>query len=177
MIGEIMIKYLNVGKIVNTHGIRGEIRVISRTDFPELRYKKGNSLYLFKQNETNPIEVKIESHRTHKNFDLLTLEGYNSLNDVEPLKNGILKIKEEQKHSLEKNEFYYHEIIGCVVKTTEGEEIGKIKEILSPGANDVWVIQRKGQKDALIPYIEQIVKEVDVENKMVTIEVMEGLLS
>ncbi|PEL10741.1 ribosome maturation factor RimM [Bacillus sp. AFS017336] len=171
-----MEKYLNVGKIVNTHGIRGEVRVISRTDFPEKRYKKGNSLYLFKENETTPIKLIVTSHRVHKNFDLLTFEGYESLNSVEPLKNGVLKITEDQLHDLDKNEYYYHEIIGCVVETIDGEEIGKIKEILSPGANDVWVIQRKGQKDALIPYIEQIVKEVDVTNKKVKIELMEGLL-
>jgi len=171
-----MEKYLNVGKIVNTHGVRGEVRVISRTDFPEKRYKKGNKLYLFKEKETTPIELIVTSHRVHKNFDLLTFEGYESLNSVEPLKNGILKITEDQLHKLDKNEFYYHEIIGCVVETIDGEEIGKIKEILSPGANDVWVVQRKGEKDALIPYIEQIVKEIDVENKKVKIELMEGLL-
>ncbi|MEH7349829.1 ribosome maturation factor RimM [Gottfriedia acidiceleris] len=171
-----MKKYLNVGKIVNTHGVRGEVRVISRTDFPEKRYVKGNILYFFKENESTPIELIVTSHRVHKNFDLLTFEGYESLNSVEPLKNGILKITEDQLHELDKNEYYYHEIIGCVVETIDGEEIGKIKEILSPGANDVWVIQRKGQKDALIPYIEQIVKEIDVENKKVKIELMEGLL-
>lgn len=168
--------YLNVGKIVNTHGIRGEVRVISRTDFPEKRYAKGNTLYLFKQNEDTPIELKVASHRTHKNFDLLTFEGYTNVNEVEPFKNGILKIQEEQLHKLNKNEFYYHEIIGCIVETIDGEEIGKIKEILSPGANDVWVVQRKGKQDALIPYIEQVVKEVDVQKKLVKIEVMEGLL-
>ncbi|MEH7400660.1 ribosome maturation factor RimM [Gottfriedia acidiceleris] len=171
-----MKKYLNVGKIVNTHGVRGEVRVISRTDFPEKRYVKGNTLYFFKENESTPIELIVTSHRVHKNFDLLTFEGYESLNSVEPLKNGILKITEDQLHELDKNEYYYHEIIGCVVETIDGEGIGKIKEILSPGANDVWVIQRKGQKDALIPYIEQIVKEIDVANKKVKIELMEGLL-
>ncbi|PGS53733.1 ribosome maturation factor RimM [Bacillus sp. AFS041924] len=171
-----MENYLNVGKIVNTHGVRGEVRVISRTDFPEKRYKKGNKLYLFKEKETTPIELIVTSHRVHKNFDLLTFEGYESLNSVEPLKNGILKITDDQLHKLDKNEYYYHEIIGCVVETIDGEEIGKIKEILSPGANDVWVVQRKGEKDALIPYIEQIVKEIDVENKKVKIELMEGLL-
>ncbi|WP_088069413.1 ribosome maturation factor RimM [Gottfriedia luciferensis] len=171
-----MKNYLNVGKVVNTHGVRGEVRVISRTDFPEKRYAKGNTLYLFKQNDDKPIELKVTSHRVHKNFDLLTFEGFDSLNEVEPFKNGILKITDDQLHELDKNEFYYHEVIGCVVETIDGEEIGKIKEILSPGANDVWVIQRKGQKDALIPYIEQVVKEVDVENKKVKIELMEGLL-
>ena len=62
------------------------------------------------------------------------------------------------------------------VVSTEGEEIGEITEILEPGANDVWVVKRPGQKDALIPYIEDVVKAVDIEAKQVTIQVLEGLL-
>ena len=78
---------------------------------------------------------------------------------------------------IHKNEFYYFEIIGCQVVTTDGETIGEISEILETGANDVWVIKRPGQKDALIPYIEDVVKEVNIETKEVTIQVLEGLLS
>ena len=70
-----MEKWFNVGKIVNTHGIKGEVRVISRTDFPDERYKKGNSLFLFMPDKDEPIELIVKSHRIHKNFDLLTFEG------------------------------------------------------------------------------------------------------
>ena len=71
-----MEKWFNVGKIVNTHGIRGEVRVISRTDFAEERYKVGNTLYLFKEHITSRLKLTIASHRKHKNFNLLTFEGY-----------------------------------------------------------------------------------------------------
>jgi len=172
-----MEKWFNVGKIVNTQGIKGEVRVISKTDFPEKRYKPGNVLYLFMPDANSPIELTVKSHRTHKNFELLSFEGYPSINDVEKLRDGILKVPEAQLESLEKDEFYYHEIIGCLVATTTGEEIGIVKEILSPGANDVWVVKGKGGKEILIPYIHDVVKKVDVKEKVILIEPMEGLLS
>ena len=170
-----MEKWFNVGKIVNTHGIRGEVRVISRTDFPEERYQVGNTLHLFRENQ-EPLTLTIASHRTHKNFDLLTFEGYHNVNDVEPFRNGILKITESQLSDLNEGEFYFHEIIGCTVYTDEGEEVGSISEILTPGANDVWVVKGPRGKDILIPYIEQIVKEVDITAQKVIITPMEGLL-
>lgn len=171
-----MTKMFNVGKIVNTHGVRGEVRVISKTDFPEQRYATGNKLFIQLPSQSEPLEVTISAHRVHKQFDLLKFEGYENINEVEAFKGLILKAPEDQLDALGDHEFYYHEIIGCQVVSDEGETIGKVKEILSPGANDVWVVQRKGQKDALIPYIESVVKSVDVENKQITIHLMEGLI-
>jgi 16S rRNA processing protein RimM len=170
-----MDNWLNVGKIVNTHGIRGEVRVISRTDFPEERYKIGNTLYVEKESgELTP--VTIEAHRKHKQFDLLTFEEYKNINQVVPFKGLLLKVPKDQAVSLDEGEFFYRDIIGCSVYTLEGEELGKVKEILSPGANDVWVVKRKGfGADILIPYIPSVVKTVDIENKKITIEPLEGL--
>ncbi|KKB39318.1 ribosome maturation factor RimM [Bacillus thermotolerans] len=172
-----MEKWLNVGKIVNTHGIRGEVRVISRTDFAEERYQVGNTLYLFMPGESEGRPLTIASHRKHKSFDLLTFEGYEGLNAVEPLKEGILKVDESQLGELEENEFYFYEIIGCTVVTVEDEEVGRVTEILTPGANDVWVVKGKDGKEHYIPYIEDVVKKVDIKEKKIVIEVMEGLLS
>lgn len=170
-----MTEFLNVGKIVNTHGIRGEVRVISQTDFPEERYRKGQRLTLFRENKA-PLELTVAGHRKHKNFDLLTFEGYPTINDVEPLRDGILKVSKDELRELTENEYYYHEIIGLTVIDEQARELGKIKEILSPGANDVWVVQRKGKKDALIPYIESVVKQIDLDKGEVHIEIPEGLL-
>ncbi|WP_066068582.1 ribosome maturation factor RimM [Neobacillus soli] len=172
-----MEKWFNVGKIVNTQGIKGEVRVVSKTDFPEKRYKTGNVLYLFMPNSNNPIELTVKSHRTHKNFEILSFEGITNINEVEKFRDGILKVPESQQGRLETDEFYYHEIIGCLVTTMDGEEIGKVSEILSPGANDVWVIKGKGGKEILIPYIHDVVKKVDVNEKVIIIHPMEGLLS
>ena len=171
-----MEKWFNVGKIVNTHGIKGEVRVISRTDFAEERYKTGNILYLFQEGKERPVELKITSHRKHKNFDMLTFEGYYNVNQVEPFKEGLLKVPESYLSPLDEDEYYFHEIIGCKVITTDGTELGTVKEILTPGANDVWVVKAPRGKEVLIPYIKDVVKEINVSDKVITIEPMEGLL-
>ncbi len=88
-----------------------------------------------------PVELTVKSHRKHKNFDLLSFEGHPSINDVEKYRDGILKVSKDNSVDLAENEFYYHEIIGLHV-LEDGTELGKVKEILSPGANDVWVVQR-----------------------------------
>lgn len=163
-----------VGKIINSHGIKGEVKVKKITDFPE-RFQIGNVVYITNQKE-DLIPLKIDGFRTHKNNLLLHFEGYDSIDDIEPLKGVELKIKEEQQEKLGENEFYYHEIIGCKVITTENEELGIIVSILSPGANDVWVVRGKNNNEILIPYIEPVVKHVNVANKKVTIELMEGLI-
>ncbi|MGX7351668.1 16S rRNA processing protein RimM [Enterococcus canis] len=169
-----MTDYLNVGKIVNTQGIKGEVRVISTTDFPEERYKKGAELWLF-QEKKPAIKLVIKSHRKHKNFDIVSFEGHPNINDVEKYRDGILKVAKDELQDLAEDEYYYHEIIGLKV-TENGQEIGKVKEILSPGANDVWVVQRPNQKDLLLPYIESVITEIDLANGTVAVEIPEGLI-
>jgi len=172
-----MEKWFNVGKIVNNHGINGEVRVISITDFSDERYKIGNSLFLYMTDGDKPIELIVKSHRIHKNFDLLTFEGYDNVNQIEQFKGGLLKVPEIQLGELLKDEYYFHEIIGCSVETEQGEKIGVVKEILTPGANDVWVIKGENGKEQLIPYIVEVVKEIDVVAKKIVITPLEGLLS
>lgn len=169
-----MKKMYNVGKIVNTQGIKGEVRVISKTDFPEERYKKGSTLALF-QGGKQVTELTVASHRKHKNFDILSFENHPNINDVEKYRDGILKVSEERLTELPENEYYLHQIVGLTVQDEEKNTIGKISEVMSPGANDVWVIQRSKKKDLLIPYIEEIVLKIDLENQLVTIHMMEGL--
>lgn len=169
--------WYNVGKIVNTHGIKGEVRVISSTDFPEERYVVGNKLHLFKEDLKAPTVLTIASHRTHKNFDLLTFEGYLTLEMVQGLRNGVLKISENQLSELEGNEYYFHEIIGCTVFGEDGKEIGIITDILQTGANDVWTVKPSQGRDHYIPYIEDVVKEIDIDEKKIIIEVLDGMLS
>ncbi len=167
-------EFLTVGKIVNTHALQGEVKVVSNSDFKEERFEKGSVLYIDFEGEL--IEVIIATHRVHKGSDLLKFKNMNSINDVEKYKGSELLVSMDDISELDDNEFYYFEIIGCTVKTTTGEVVGEISEIIETGANDVWTVKRQGQKDALIPYIEQIVKSVDIENKEVIIDVMEGLL-
>ncbi|MER2064105.1 MAG: ribosome maturation factor RimM [Alkalibacterium sp.] len=170
-----MMEYYDVGKIVNTHGIKGEVRVMSTTTNPEERYYEGALLFWFGK-EGAMEELTVKSHRTHKTFDLLSFEGYGNVNDVEQFVGGTLRISEDMLLELPENEYYIHELVGLtVIDDDSGEEIGKIKEILSPGANDVWVVKRPNKKDLLLPYIESVILDVDISNQVVRVHVMEGL--
>ena len=152
--------YFNVGKIVNTQGLQGEMRVLSVTDFAEERFKKGAELALFDEKDRFVQTVTIASHRKHKNFDII--KGFS------------LKVAEEDLTDLEDGEFYYHEIIGLDVYEND-QLIGQIKEILQPGANDVWVVKRKGKRDLLLPYIPPVVLNIDIPGNRVDVEILEGL--
>ena len=166
---------LKVGKIVKTHSLKGEVKVISSTDFEEQRFEKGTELLITRGNQVVK-EVTVESYRTHKNNLLVKFVGIDSIEEAEKLKNLQIKIDSENIGELEENEFYFHEIIGCEVFDENGKSLGEISEILTPGANDVWVIKSQNGKEILIPYIEDVVKKIDVENKKIDSEVMEGLI-
>lgn len=118
------------------------MRVLSVTDFAEERFKKGAKLALFDDKDQFAMEVEIASHRKAKNFDIIKFKGMYHINDIEKYKGFSLKIAEENLTDLEDGEFYYHEIIGLDVYEND-ILIGQIKEILQPGANDVWVVKRK----------------------------------
>lgn len=169
-------KFYTVGKLVNTQGLRGEMRVVSTTDFPDVRFKKGNKLHLFHPSLSAPMVIEIASYREHKDFIILTFKGYTSINDVEKYKGGELKVPETELLELEEDEFYIHQLIGCEVITDTGEVLGKITEVLQPGANDVWVVKGNGGKEIMLPYIDDCIKEVDVQNKKVICHIMDGLL-
>ncbi|SFE39520.1 ribosome maturation factor RimM [Alteribacillus iranensis] len=170
-------EWFNVGKIINTHGVRGELKILPITDFVDDRFQNGNELFLFHETKKDRVKVTIERSRSHKQFLLLTVTEINTLEEAETWKGGILQIPETALTPLEEGEYYYHEIIGCTVYTEEEKPLGEVDDILSPGANDVWVVKPfHGEKEILIPYIKEVVKEIDVEKKRISIQLMEGLL-
>ena len=165
--------YYHVGKIVNTHGIRGEVKVVPITDFADERFKKGANLMIEKDNEMIPVTV--DQARPHKGMQLVKFAGYGNINDVERFRNCFLSVAEDDQQPLEDGAYYYHQIIGLQVETTDGRPLGKIKEIMAPGANDVWVVERPHKQDLLLPVIKDVIKKVDLEKHKVIVELMEGL--
>ncbi len=171
-------QYYLVGKIVNTQALRGEVRVMATTDFPEERFKIGATLAIFNGNKLVET-VEVDGHRLHKNFNLLHFKGKDNINDVEKFKGFDLKVAgtEREADELDENEFYYDDIIGLEVYTTDEIYLGKVREITSLPSNDVWAIQRPNKgKDILIPYIEDIVLEIDLDDNRVVIDPMDGLI-
>ena len=169
-------KLYTVGTIANTHGIRGELKVVSHTDFPEERFAPKSSLFIQNPNNGQTILPPVERSRLHKNVYMVKFVGLDNINDVEKYKGWLLKVSEENRDQLEEDEYYYSDIIGCQVVTDEGEELGVIKEILAPGANHVWVVKRPKGQDVLLPVIDEVILKVDVASKMVTVHLMEGLI-
>jgi 16S rRNA processing protein RimM len=171
-------EYLHVGRLVGPHGIRGEVRVLLHTDFPEFRFAPGKKLWLIHPNLSHPLPLTIEKCRPHRSALLVKFAQWDHINQVEPYKDSQLVVDKSELApvAMEKGEFYYHQIVGCAVITTDGERLGFVREILSLPANDVWVVRaRAEEKELLIPYISDVVKEVDVENRQIRIQWMEGL--
>ncbi|MBB6432302.1 ribosome maturation factor RimM [Leuconostoc carnosum] len=163
-----------VGTIVNTHGIRGEVKIMAITDFPENRFKKGVELQI--DTKQGLVPMTVQSSRLHKNMWLVLFEGITNINEIEKYKTDDIYVASDERQELEDDEYYYDEIIDSRVVDLTGNVIGIVSEIMTTGANDVWVVKREGQPDALIPMIDDVVKSVDVDNKLITIDALEGLL-
>lgn len=163
-----------VGTIVNTHGIRGEVKIMAITDFPENRFKKGVELQI--ETKQGLVPMTVQSSRLHKNMWLVLFEGITNINEIEKYKTDDIYVASDERQELEDDEYYYDEIIDSRVVDLTGSVIGIVSEIMTTGANDVWVVKREGQPDALIPMIDDVVKSVDVDNKLITIDALEGLL-
>lgn len=170
-------EWIRVAQIVNTHGIRGEVRVRSLTDFPDVRFAPGKQLSLRQPAGTNQLvrTVSVERSRPHKNWWLLKFAEFDSLNAVEPLKGAELWAPMDEELPLAEGEYLFRDIIGCEVWTTDGRRLGRVREILRPGANDVWVVGSR-RKPYLIPYIDDVVRQVDVTNRRIVIFPLPGLL-
>jgi 16S rRNA processing protein RimM len=155
---------LNIGKIVNTHGIKGEIKVWSQTDFPDVRFKAGSKLLMFPPESGQPITIEVLSSREQKNLFVLKLKGWE------------LKVSEAERVPLPEGEYYFRDIVGCAVESDEGEQLGIITDILSPGANDIWVVKLTKGKELLLPVIDDVVLDVDIASRKVKVHLLEGLL-
>lgn len=167
---------LMVGKIVNTHGIRGELKVLLHTDFPEVRFAPKSRLLIVHPENGTLTEVTVVSARPNKGMYVVKFAGFDNINEVEKYKGTDLKVPKEKTVELPENEYYFHEIIGCRVISDEDEDLGVIEEILRPGANDVWVVKMPSGNQLLLPVIDDVVLDVDVQNQLVKVHLMEGLL-
>ncbi|KRL00732.1 ribosome maturation factor RimM [Liquorilactobacillus capillatus] len=168
-------KYYEVGQIVNTHGIKGEVKVAVTTDFVDERFRVGKVLYIPQAEKQAVIPLTIKSVRRLKQFQLVLFEGLEDINMVEKYKGSKLMVSEQDQKPLAQGAYYYHQIVGLRVLDENEVILGTIKEILSLGANDVWVVARQGQKDLLLPAIKDVVKQVDIDKGIVSVELLDGL--
>ncbi len=163
--------YLELGQIVGTHGIKGEIRVNPWCDSPD--FAKGfKTVYFDKKGNQS---VKVTACRPHGNVILMKLENVNSINDAEKLKNRMLYIKRDDAN-LPDGTWFIEELIGCdVYDADNGKLYGRISDVSPTGANDVWHIADDKNYEYLIPSIKEVVIEVDVSENFVKIRPMKGI--
>ena len=164
---------LRVGVIVKTHGIKGEVKVYPTTYSP-LRFEELTHVKL-KSGKT-VRELDIEQVRFFKNLVILKFKGIDNINDVEQYKGADLYIPREEGQELGEGEYYIADIIDIRVVTDTGEELGTVRDVLETGANDVYIVKRKGQKDLLLPATEECILDVDIEQNVMTVHLLDGLL-
>ena len=162
-----------VGIIVNTHGLKGTVKVKSFTDFQEQRYQKNNPLLIQYKNEMIPVTV--QQYRTVKTVEHIDFNEFNNINEVEKFKGSELFISDELIHELDEDEFYVGELIGMEVYL-DNTYIGEVIEVSEMPRSELLVIKRDGKKNALIPFLNEFVSEVNKEQNKITIINWEGLL-
>lgn len=156
-----------VGKVVNTHGIKGEIRILSHFQFRENAFKVGTNIII------NDEKYKINSYRRHKQFDMITLDGYNNINDVLfLLKKKVYKEKSEL--ALEKNQILDSELLSFKVIDKYGNS-GIIKEVFYASSTNK-IIRVMFAKEVLIPLDSPFIKKIDIDNKQIEVDLIEGMI-
>ncbi len=164
--------FLQVGIITTTHGVRGEVKVFPTTDDAE-RFRKLDQVIVDDGKQQRTFEIV--SVKFFKNQVILKFKGIDDMNEAEKLRKATLWVTRGQAVPLKENEYFIADLIDLSVVTEEGEQLGKIGDVLQTGANDVYVIKKQGTADLLIPAIQECIKNVDLENGRMTVHLMPGL--
>ncbi len=162
-------EYIKIGVIANTHGLKGELKVKSFTDFD--RFASGNTVYI--KFEEEYIQVKIKTHRVHKDLDMVTFSDYDDINKVEIYKGCDLYMDKDDRDELEEDEFYYDELVGLEVFYND-ELLGKVANIMDVPQGEILVVKRKQKKDVLIPFENKFI--IYIDDKRIDCVNLEGLL-
>ena len=167
-----MAEYIDIGVIVNTHGIKGHIKVKPLTGFPE---RFSNMKGLLVQNNKGKIdEYTIEDVKYHKDMILIKLKEIDNMNEVEVLKGLKIVVERADLVKLPENSYYIFDLIDCKVYENE-EFLGEVKDVIETGSNDVYVVKNE-DRQILIPALSWVVLSVDTENKRIEVKLPKGLL-
>ncbi len=161
-------EFVYIGKIVNTHGIKGELRLLSNFDKKELVFKQGVKIYIGEGHE----EHTIVTYRHHKEFEMITLQGFDNINQV--LKYLKMKVYVNRDDlALKAHDYLLQDLMGLEV-INEGERLGKVKDIVYNGSNILFEIE--GIKHFYVPNNEHFIKEVNLDKKQIEVEDVKGLM-
>lgn len=164
---------LQVGIIASTHGVRGEVKVYPTTDDPR-RFRRLKEVVLDTGKEK--MNLEIEGVKFFKQFVILKFKGLDNINDIEKYRQKSLYVTRKNAVRLQRDEYFIADLIGLKVQDEDGKELGTVKDVIETGANDVYEVEMADGKSLLLPAIKQCILNVDVENGMMQVHVLEGLL-
>jgi 16S rRNA processing protein RimM len=169
-----MLEYLSVGFVLKPQGLKGEIKVQPLTDDIN---RFDSLLHVYIKGQGGYKQEKIESRRYNRGFVFLKLKGLNTIESVEHLRNQYLWIPRSMARQLPEDTFFIADIVGCSVSTTDGRELGNVKDVIQTGSNDVYVVEgTKG--NVLIPALKKVVVYIKPREGRIIVDLteMEGLL-
>ncbi|NMB96893.1 MAG: 16S rRNA processing protein RimM [Clostridiaceae bacterium] len=167
--------YLEIGKIVKTHGVKGELKVLPLTDYVERFF---DLKWAFVGNEDDNLrKYSFEKVRLQKNLVIVKFRGINNKTEAEVLKDNFIKVDRENAIKLPEDTFFICDIIGCeVLDEDTGNKLGVVYEVLQTGSNDVYVLKSDNSKEILIPALKTVVKKVSLEDQKIWVKLPLGLL-
>ncbi len=168
-------EYLSLGKIVDSFGVDGTVKIYSTTSFGEKRYKKGSIVLFYNPQTDKRKEYNVVKYRHSGFFDFVKFEELNTPEEVKEMKGFEIQVIKNNK-DLDKDTYFYSDLRGCKVVDENNKELGVIKEVEEFPAQITFRVSRKNDKDFFVPFIKEFVKDVNIDGKIVTIHVIEGLL-
>ncbi len=164
-----------LGKITKIRGVHGEFKILSSTYFSNERYKKGNTIYLSKDDGDNTIPLTVKSHHLSGKFDYVTTEEIIDANEAQKYVNfSVYAAKAELK--LEKNTYFFSDLEKCEVVDEKGQKLGKVIAVEEFPAQITLRVIRSNKKTFFVPFVEDFIQNVDIENHIIQINVVEGML-
>ena len=166
-------KNLEIGQIVNTFGIKGFVKVNPWVN-DVTRFDDLKKVYIKIRKEQK--ELEIEEVKYHKNQVLIKFKGIETIEQAEQFRNAIIEIDREDAIPLEEGEYFIADLLESEVFTDEGEKLGILEDIYNTGSSDIYVVKNELGKSILLPRIDDVIKEIDVENKKIIVHLLEGLI-
>ena len=168
-------EYLSLGTIIDTFSFKGAVRVISTTDNAKKRYKKGNKVLLFNPTNNERKEITVFSYHSNGKFDIVQFDEIQNEEDALSLKGFEIQIIKDEK-DLKEGYYFYSDLRGCTIIDKDGKSYGVVKEVEEFPAQITLRVKRENNKDFFVPFIKDFIVKVDIQNKQITVNIVEGML-
>ncbi|MFO7265202.1 MAG: ribosome maturation factor RimM [Limnochordales bacterium] len=169
-----MDELVSIGRVTAPHGVRGEVRVLPLTDFPE-RFRVVQRLFVRRPRAQAPEERRVEQVRFHKQFVIVKLEGIDTRNDAETLRRALLQVAPDEVYPLPEGYYYVFQIVGLRVFDQDGRELGVVDDVWFTGANDVYVVKASDGREILLPAVREFILRIDLESGRMDVRLLPGL--